>query len=174
MTATNLIAISRRNNSNSHYENLDRILVLAIENILNMAVFDRVRYTIAEFLIPPMLGGLSLALYLPWQGGWGDCGNILYLSRTRSSDLSSLGRWRVQRLELPALGDGHLWFIAQVVSRPHQSKGFILLRKRWFVERTFGWWQWWWRLVQDYEQSPENAEALLQIAMIRIMLRRLA
>jgi hypothetical protein len=65
MTATNLIAISRRNNSTSHYENLDRILVLAIENILNMAVFDRVRYTIAEFLIPPMLGGLSLALYLP-------------------------------------------------------------------------------------------------------------
>jgi putative transposase len=51
---------------------------------------------------------------------------------------------------------------------------FVLVKKRWIVERTFGWWRWSRRLVQDYEQLPENAEAMLQIAMIRIMLRRLA
>jgi transposase len=39
---------------------------------------------------------------------------------------------------------------------------------------ALGWWQWSRRLVQDYEQLPENAEAMLQIAMIRIVLRRLA
>ena len=67
-----------------------------------------------------------------------------------------------------------LGWIVHVVLRPEESKGFILLKKRWVVERTFGWWRWSRRLVQDYEQLPENAEAMLQIAMIRIMLRRLA
>jgi len=67
-----------------------------------------------------------------------------------------------------------LGWIVQVVLRPEESKGFVLLKKRWVVERTFGWWRWSRRLVQDYEQLPENAEAMLQIAMIRIMLRRLA
>ena len=67
-----------------------------------------------------------------------------------------------------------LGWIVQVVLRPQQSQGFVLLKKRWIVERTFGWWQWSRRLVQDYEQLPENAEAMLQIAMIRIMVRRLA
>lgn len=67
-----------------------------------------------------------------------------------------------------------LGWIVQVVLRPQESKGFVLLKKRWVVERTFGWWRWSRRLVQDYEQLPENAEAMLQIAMIRIMLRRLA
>ncbi|MBU6230893.1 MAG: transposase [Cyanobacteria bacterium REEB459] len=42
------------------------------------------------------------------------------------------------------------------------------------MERTFGWWQWSRRLVQDYEQLPENAAAMLQIPLVRIMLRRLA
>lgn len=67
-----------------------------------------------------------------------------------------------------------LGWIVHVVLRPHESKGFVLLKKRWVVERTFGWWRWSRRLVQDYEQLPENAEAMLQIAMLRIMLRRLA
>ncbi|WOD40571.1 IS5 family transposase [Nodosilinea sp. E11] len=67
-----------------------------------------------------------------------------------------------------------LGWIVHVVLRPQESKGFVLLKKRWVVERTFGWWRWSRRLVQDYEQLPENAEAMLHIAMIRIMLRRLA
>jgi len=67
-----------------------------------------------------------------------------------------------------------LGWIVQVVLRPREAKGFVLVKKRWIVERTFGWWRWSRRLVQDYEQLPENAEAMLQIAMIRIMLRRLA
>ena len=67
-----------------------------------------------------------------------------------------------------------LAWIVHVVLRPQEAKGFVLLKKRWIVERTFGWWRWSRRLVQDYEQLPENAEAMLHIAMIRIMLRRLA
>ena len=65
-------------------------------------------------------------------------------------------------------------WIVQVVLRPEQTKGFVLLKKRWVVERTFGWLMGSRRLVRDYELLPETSEMLIYIAMIRIMLRRLA
>ncbi len=65
-------------------------------------------------------------------------------------------------------------WIVQVVLRPEESKGFTLLKKRWVVERTFGWWNWYRRLSQDYEYLPENSETMIYIAMIRLMVRRLA
>jgi transposase len=65
-------------------------------------------------------------------------------------------------------------WIVQVVLRPEQSKGFVLLKKRWVVERTFGWLMGCRRLVRDYELLPETSETFIYLAMIRIMLRRLA
>jgi transposase len=65
-------------------------------------------------------------------------------------------------------------WIVQVVLRPEQKKGFVLLKKRWVVERTFGWLMGCRRLVRDYELLPETSETLIYLAMIRIMLRRLA
>jgi len=67
-----------------------------------------------------------------------------------------------------------LGWIVEVVLRPKEVKGFVLVKKRWIVERIFGWLRWSRRLVQDYEQLPENSEAMIKIAMIRIMVRRLA
>ena len=64
--------------------------------------------------------------------------------------------------------------IVEVVLRPEQTKGFVLLKKRWVVERTFGWWNWYRRLSKDYERLPETSETMIYIAMIRLMLRRLA
>lgn len=66
-----------------------------------------------------------------------------------------------------------LW-IVQVVLRPEQTKGFVLLKKRWVVERTFGWLMESRRLVRDYELLPETSETLIYLAMIRIMVRQLA
>ncbi|MBD2247483.1 IS5 family transposase [Nostoc sp. FACHB-888] len=65
-------------------------------------------------------------------------------------------------------------WIVQVVLRPEQTKGFVLLRKRWVVERTFGWLMGCRRLVRDYELLPETSETFIYLAMIRIMVRRLA
>jgi transposase len=65
------------------------------------------------------------------------------------------------------------WFI-QVVLRPEQTKGFVLLKKRWVVERTFGWLVWCRRLNKDYEHLPQTSETLIYLAMIRMMVRRLA
>lgn len=64
-------------------------------------------------------------------------------------------------------------WIVQVVLRPEQ-KGFVLLKKRWVVERTFGWLMGSRRLVRDYELLPETSETLIYLAMIRVMVRRLA
>lgn len=65
-------------------------------------------------------------------------------------------------------------WLVQVVLRPEQTKGFVLLRKRWVVERTFGWLMSCRRLVRDYELLPQTAETFIYLAMIRIMVRRLA
>jgi len=61
----------------------------------------------------------------------------------------------------------------EVVKRPEQRKGFHVVRKRWIVERTLGWFMKCRRLVRDYEQKMENSECMIQICMIGLMLRRL-
>jgi transposase len=65
-------------------------------------------------------------------------------------------------------------WIVQVVLRSQEAKGFVLLKKRWVVERTFGWLMGCRRLVRDYELLPETSETFIYLAMIRIMVRRLA
>jgi putative transposase len=60
------------------------------------------------------------------------------------------------------------------ILRPLGAKGFVLLPKRWAVERTFAWLIMHRRLSRDFEMLPASSEAFIQIAMIRIMLRRLA
>lgn len=55
-----------------------------------------------------------------------------------------------------------------------KSKEFEILPKRWIVERTFGWLNWYRRLSKDYELLPEMSEAMIQGALIHTMVRRLA
>lgn len=54
-----------------------------------------------------------------------------------------------------------------------QSDGFEVLPKRWIVERTFAWWNYYRRLSKDYEMLVEMSEAMIYGAMIHLMLRRL-
>ena len=61
-----------------------------------------------------------------------------------------------------------------LVRRPTGSHGFVLVPRRWVVQRTFRWLGRWRRLSRDYEELPEVAEAMLKLAMIRPMLHRLA
>jgi putative transposase len=61
----------------------------------------------------------------------------------------------------------------QVIKRTDKETGFKLLPKRWVVERTFGWLGRYRRLSKDYEKLTETSEAMIQMAMIHIMLRRL-
>lgn len=64
-------------------------------------------------------------------------------------------------------------YALEVVLRSDDRKGFVLLPKRWIVERTFAWINNHRRLSKDYERYPKTSETMIQIAMIRLMLRRL-
>lgn len=64
--------------------------------------------------------------------------------------------------------------ILQTVLRPVACKGFVVLPKRWIVERTFAWLNRRRRLSKDYERLTENSEAAIYIAMIDLMTKRLA
>jgi len=54
-----------------------------------------------------------------------------------------------------------------------QEGGFVVLPKRWIVERTFGWLGRSRRLSKDYEGLCETGEAWILIAMIHLMTKRL-
>jgi putative transposase len=70
------------------------------------------------------------------------------------------------------VGERFGWAV-DVVQRPADAEGFVVLPKRWIVERTFGWWGWWRRLSKDYEQYLDASEAFIYNAMSHLMLRRL-
>ncbi len=65
-------------------------------------------------------------------------------------------------------------FIFEIVNKVLGVGGFQVLPKRWIVERTFGWLIWNRRLVKDYEANTDVSKALIQMAMIRLMLKQLA
>jgi transposase len=60
-----------------------------------------------------------------------------------------------------------------IVKRTDDTKGFVVLPRRWVVERTFGWLTRHRRLVRDYERRPEHHEAMVWWATVTIMTRRL-
>ena len=62
----------------------------------------------------------------------------------------------------------------EIVRRPKGERGFTLLPKRWVVERTLAWLNKYRRMSKDYERLIETSEAWIRIAMINLMLRRLA
>jgi len=65
-------------------------------------------------------------------------------------------------------------WVLEIVKRCDTAKGWVLLPRRWVVERTFGWLSQCRALARDYEYHAETSAALIQVAMIHLMLRRLA
>lgn len=62
----------------------------------------------------------------------------------------------------------------EIVKRSDAAKGFELLPHRWIVERTFAWLSRYRRLSKDYEFFAETSENFIYMAMINLMLHRLA
>ena len=73
------------------------------------------------------------------------------------------------REEVAAWGQYRL----EVVSRPPGSEGWVLLPKRWVVERTFAWLLRYRRHARDWERLTESSEAMVQVSMVHLMARRL-
>jgi transposase len=62
----------------------------------------------------------------------------------------------------------------EVTKRNEQVKGFVPVRKRWVVERTFGWTGRYRRTSKDYERYCETEQYVMQWVMASLLLRRLA
>jgi putative transposase len=61
----------------------------------------------------------------------------------------------------------------EIVKRLGGATGFVVLPKRWIVERTFSWFGRYRRLSKDYETVTESSESMIYWAMTHLMLRRL-
>ena len=80
-------------------------------------------------------------------------------------DESSTGEKAAQAAE----GEGiHL----EVIKLPDVKKGFVLLPRRWAVERSFGWAARFRRLARDYERLPETLIGLHFLAFVILMAKR--
>lgn len=67
-----------------------------------------------------------------------------------------------------------MWnWIWEVTLRSDKTKGFVVIPKRWVVERTFSWFDQSRRLSKDYEKTTISSESVIYITMISIMLARL-
>ncbi|WP_438363986.1 transposase [Streptomyces viridosporus] len=72
------------------------------------------------------------------------------------------------------VGKDSLNIVVEIVKRTDDVKGFKVLPRRWVVERSFGWLVRNRRLARDYERLTVTSEAMIKVAMIRLMLVRLA
>jgi len=75
---------------------------------------------------------------------------------------------------LPGWVRNRFGWILQTVLRPVGVRGFVVLPKRWIVERTFAWLGRCRRNSKDYERTTQSSTAMIQITMINLMSRRLA
>jgi len=78
----------------------------------------------------------------------------------------ALYQWKARRRSLP-------WKL-EIVSRPQQAKGFVVVPKRWMAERTFAWLGRSRRLSKDYERRTESSESMIRVSTIHLLLKRLA
>jgi len=100
-------------------------------------------------LVLALLKGRFGRLKLIWADA-GYAGKLIEWTRT-------LGRW-----------------VLEIVRRSDEVSGFVVLPKRWIVERTFSWFGRYRRLSKDYETLTDSSEAVIHLAMTHLMVRRLA
>jgi putative transposase len=102
---------------------------------------------------PQVLAKLDPALYPRLEVAYGDG---RYNNRT-------LQRW---------LGQQQARYRVETVQRPQGAQGFVLLPKRWVVERTLAWLGRYRQLSKEYDYEPKVSESWVQVSALHLMLRR--
>lgn len=121
--------------------------------------------------------GLVLAVVVHgayWQDHDGACFVLMRLRRSFRRIQVVFGDSAYGRNGLPDWVKETFGWILQTVLRPVGVKGFVVLPKRWIVERTFAWIGRCRRHSKDYERNPETSENMIYISMISLMSKRLA
>lgn len=128
---------------------VDTLGLLLVVMVTSAAVQDRQGGRAILALLAARFPGVALV--------WADGG---YANKIDSGVLA----WAREKLGL----------LLEIVKRSDEVKGFQVLPRRWVVERTFGWLVRNRRLARDYERLTDTSEAMIKVAMIRLMATRLA
>jgi putative transposase len=118
----------------------------------------------AKLLLEPLKGVFPRLKLI-----WADSG---YAGKLEEWVKHTLG-WTLEIVKRPFEGVRYVW-VPQGVEPPEIPRGFVVVKRRWVVERTFGWLGRSRRLSKDYEHLSESEESWIYIAMLRLMLARLA
>jgi putative transposase len=92
--------------------------------------------------------------------------------RSRLDEMRGDRKYKNRTLER-YLKEAEVKYQMTVVERPKGVKGYVHLPYRWVVERTHAWLGKYRRNSKDYERTVESSEAMLQVAMIHLLIRRL-
>ncbi|WP_244238338.1 IS5 family transposase [Corallococcus terminator] len=117
-----------------------------------------------------LLGGKSREGFPRLRKLWVDSG---YTGRCKCWLEEKFG-WDVEVVRRPNEVRQRWYGLPPEIERPPFPRGFMLVARRWVVERTFGWLNLFRRLSKDYEQKPASSEAFIWLAMTALLLRRLA
>jgi putative transposase len=144
-----------------------RHLLVDTQGLIIRAVVHRADITDrdgAKWLLGPMPGQLPRLQHL-----WADSA---YTGQVRQWIEATLG-CTVEIVKHWWTGLRWVW-VGPGQEPPTIPAGFHVLPRRWVVERTFAWLVTNRRLSKDYEKFPETSEALIYLAMSRLMVKRLA
>ena len=129
-----------------------RHIVVDTEGLMSCAVVHAASVQDRDGAVPLLQQARHL---FPWlELVWADGG---YRGGKLRSAFNGLADWRLE-----------------IVTRNADTKGFEVLPRRWVVERPFAWLGRSRRLAKDFEKWTENSRAYISIAMIQLMVRRLA
>ncbi|MFI5552814.1 transposase, partial [Streptomyces sp. NPDC051738] len=118
--------------------------------------------------------GLLLAVWVTAASVSDNTGGIHLLSSIASANPHVTKAWADTGYRTKAIDHGaRVGIDVEVVQRAPGVKGFKVIPRRWVVERTFGWLMHHRRLVRDYETHPRRSEAIIHVAMIDLISRRL-
>lgn len=118
----------------------------------------------------------NLLLVLVHSAGWSDLeGGTWLLMETLRRFCTVLKIWADKGYRGDLVGE--LWDLfgvdLEIVQRKLGEKGFVVQARRWVVERSLAWFSRNRRLSKDYEHLCETSEAMVYIASIQVMLKRL-
>ena len=114
----------------------------------------------------PRLFAAAYAVFDRLQHIWAD---MAYRGQQLRTWIAEECGWTLEIVERP-----RRWGRYPVDVEPPPMPAFTVLPRRWVVERTIAWIGRYRRLSKDYEYLPESSEAMIYLAMSRLMLRRLA
>ncbi|MFF0106361.1 IS5 family transposase [Streptomyces hirsutus] len=118
--------------------------------------------------------GLLLAVWVTAASVSDNAGGIHLLSQIAATSPHVTKAWADTGYRAKVIDHGaRLGIDAEVVQREPGVKGFKVIPPRWVVERTFGWLMHHRRLARDYETHPHRSAAMIHVAMIDLISRRL-